>query len=238
MHGDPRRHVPLPDPARRQPADTHTGTHDKLRFWYRYGGCRPGRHQISPQSRDTPRRGDFLPAPRWGPPPWAPKIAVPTRTWVAPKQIAFSKIGAHAHAEEAEPGAPGDLAQQREMRCRLLVERRNAHQAFDRQAEPVAALDDEVIGHGRKNPRLLRLFAGTDLDQAGRAPTSALHLPGQRLGEPRPVDGFDHVAKCRSVAYLVGLQRPDQVQGEVGKRLASPEYLACASCTRFSPKTR
>jgi hypothetical protein len=28
------------------------------------------------------------------------------------------------------------------------------------------------------------------------------------------------------------------VQGEVGKRLASPEYLACASCTRFSPKTR
>jgi len=37
------------------------------------------------------------------------------------------EIGAHAHAEKAEPGAPGDLAQQGEMQCRLLVERRDAH---------------------------------------------------------------------------------------------------------------
>ena len=37
------------------------------------------------------------------------------------------EIGAHAHAEEAEPGASGDLAQQGEMRCGLLVEWRDAH---------------------------------------------------------------------------------------------------------------
>src|SRR5437762_666471 len=62
------------------------------------------------------------------------------------------EIGAHAHAEETEPGAPGDFAQQRKMQGRLLVERWDAHQALDRQVEPVAALDDEVVGRSRKNP--------------------------------------------------------------------------------------
>jgi len=142
-------------------------------------------------------------------------------------RIAFSKIGAHAHAEEAEPGAPGDLAQQREMQCRLLVERRKAHQARARQAEPVAALDDEVIGRGAKNPRLLRLFAGIDLDQVGPTPTAALLLPGQPLGEPRPLDGFDRVAKCHRIAHLVGLQQPDQVQGEAGNRRVAHASRGC-----------
>src|SRR6266576_3534362 len=61
------------------------------------------------------------------------------------------EIGAHAHAEDTEPGAPSDFAQQREMQRRLLVERWDAHQALDRQVEPVAAFDDEVVGRNRKN---------------------------------------------------------------------------------------
>jgi hypothetical protein len=113
------------------------------------------------------------------------------------------------------------------MQCRLLVERRNAHQAFDRQPESVAALDNEFIGHGRKNPRFLGLLTGIDLDQAGRAPTAALHLAGQRLGKPRPVDGFDHVAKRHRIAHLVGLQRPDQVQGAAGNRCVARASRGC-----------
>jgi hypothetical protein len=58
------------------------------------------------------------------------------------------EIGAHPHAEEAEPGAPGDLAQQGEMQRRLLVERRDTHQALDRQAEPVDVHSKEELYPG------------------------------------------------------------------------------------------
>ena len=70
----------------------------------------------------------------------APKIAVPTRTWVAPKRIAVSKSALIPMLSVGEAVAPGDLAQQREMQRRLLVLGRDAHQPGDRQAEPVAAV--------------------------------------------------------------------------------------------------
>src|ERR1700736_1803525 len=77
------------------------------------------------------------------------------------------EIGAHAHAEDCHPGAPGDLAQECKMQRRLLVGGRDAHQAFDRQAQTIATFDDEVIGFGWENTCFLRLLAGVDLDQAG-----------------------------------------------------------------------
>src|SRR5262249_10523801 len=42
---------------------------------------------------------------------------------------------------------------------------------------------------------------------------------------PRPVDAFDHIEDRQGVAHLVGLQRPDQVQGELGKFLAQRRIL-------------
>src|ERR1700730_3876288 len=65
------------------------------------------------------------------------------------KAYRLLEIGAHAHAEECQPGAAGGLAQPRKMHRRLPGERRDAHQAVDRQVEPVAAFDDKVIGFGR-----------------------------------------------------------------------------------------
>jgi hypothetical protein len=135
------------------------------------------------------------------------------------------EIGTHTHAEDAEPGASGDLAQQCEMWRGLLVERRNAHQAFDRQAEPIAALYDERVRLGGHDSGFLRFLAGVDLDQAGRATPGVFHFLGQGLSEPRPVDRFDHIENRNGVTHLVRLQRPDQVQGEIRKLLAQDRIL-------------
>src|SRR5438128_571747 len=62
------------------------------------------------------------------------------------------EIRAHPHTEEPEPVAPGDLTQQDEVPRRLLVYRRDAHQTLDRQAEAIAALDDEPVGIDRQDP--------------------------------------------------------------------------------------
>ena len=106
--------------------------------------------------------------------------------------IARLEIGAHAHREQLQPVALGDLGEQREMRRRRLLGRRDAHQALDRQA--VLARGRR---RGRRRPRpadhagLLRLLAGIDLDEQARRPALLRDLLGERLGERRPVEGMD-----------------------------------------------
>ena len=125
------------------------------------------------------------------------------------------EIGAHAHAQLSEAVARGDPGEQREVQGRLLVLGRDRHQAHDRQAEIVAAGGDEGVGIGRPDACLLRLLAGVDLDEAGRATPLARHLAGERLGELRPVERLDHIEQRDHVLDLVGLDRPDHVQLEV-----------------------
>src|SRR6185437_12096165 len=124
-------------------------------------------------------------------------------------------VRAHAHAELAKPMAAGDLAQQREMQRRLLRRRRNAHQPVDGESEAAASLD-EAVGLGGRDPGLLRLGAGIHLDQELRASALALDLAPQRLGEPRPVERLDDVEERHGLLDLVGLQRADEMQHEIG----------------------
>src|SRR5205823_9008883 len=105
----------------------------------------------------------------------------------------FLEIGAHAHAEDLQVVAPGDFAQQREMRSRFLVERRHAHQADDRKIEPLPAFADKPVRIGRHYAGLLRFLSGVYLDEAGGPATAMLHLLGEGLREPQPVDALDHV---------------------------------------------
>jgi hypothetical protein len=130
------------------------------------------------------------------------------------------EIGAHAHAEDPKIIVPGNLPQQGEMRGRLLIERRHAHQTDDRQTEPLPAIDDELIGIGGHDARLLGFFPGIYLDEARRPTAAALHFPHERLRETQPVDAFDHVEELDGVAHFVGLKGADQVQREVRKFLA------------------
>src|SRR3974390_60935 len=97
-------------------------------------------------------------------------------------------VGTHPHAEHLELVAPGDFAQQREVQRGLLVDWRNAHQADHWQAETIAAFADEPGALGRQDAGLLRFLAGVDLDQAGSPTTAVIHLLGEYLSQPRPID--------------------------------------------------
>ena len=112
-------------------------------------------------------------------------------------------VGAHAHAELGKAVARRDFCQQREVQRRLLVFRRDRHQPDDIEPERLA-FGDERIGPLRRHARLARLLAGVDLDEAGQSAPLPVHLPGERLREPRPVQGLDHIEQATaSFALLV-----------------------------------
>ncbi len=100
------------------------------------------------------------------------------------------------------------------MRAGRFVRRRDTHQAFNGQAVFAAAKIDEGVGLRRRDPGLLRLLSGVDLDQKPRAGAPSLHGIGKRARKPGPVHGFDNIEKAEGVSRLVGLQRADQPQFE------------------------
>jgi len=59
-----------------------------------------------------------------------------------------------------------------------LVDRRNAHQAGNRQAVSVATARKEAVRLGRRNARLLRFLAGVELDEQFRSPFLGIDFLG------------------------------------------------------------
>src|SRR3546814_12768125 len=102
--------------------------------------------------------------------------------------------------------AAGDLAKEREVQRRLLVERRDAHEAGKPEPQD-AALGDEGVGLARSDAGLLRLLAGIHLDVALRCDAQLVATPGPGAGELRPVDGPDHVEDFQRRAHTVCLPR-------------------------------
>ena len=172
------------------------------------------------QCREYPHPGPPRRCGYAGAQPRAPKIAVPTRTWVAPKRIAVSKSALIPMLNDSRPVRRAISRNSAKCGDGSSSSRRHAHQPDDRQVEPVAAVEHKSIGGVGHDARFLRLLAGVDLDQARQPAAGTLHLARQGHREARPVDGFDHVEQGDRLPDLVGLQRSDQVQGEVGKRLA------------------
>ncbi len=105
------------------------------------------------------------------------------------------------------------------MQGRLLIYRRDAHQADHRQAQFIPAQADEGIGVQGQDAGLLVFLAGVDLNIALRPATCFFHFPGQGAGQLWPIDGFDNIKKRNGVFDLVALQRPDQVQADMGELL-------------------
>src|ERR1700730_16671488 len=79
-------------------------------------------------------------------------------------------VGAHAHRQERETVAGGDLGGEREMRRGRLAERGDAHQPLDGEPVGLAAFAQEGSSRRGKDSRLLRLRAGIDLDEQPRMP--------------------------------------------------------------------
>ena len=135
------------------------------------------------------------------------------------------EVGAHAHAELREAQLAGELGEEGEMHAGLLVERRDAHQAGDVELQLVAAQAQQAGGLLRHDAGLLRLLAGVDLDEELQAPALLGHLLGDGCGDLGPVDGVDRIEQGDGLLGLVGLQRADQVQLDVGIALAQRRPL-------------
>ena len=187
----------------------------------------------SGRPRGSAPQDDGVGAPR------APKIAVPTRTWVAPKRIAVSKSALIPMLRTARPLRRAISRSSAKCSAGSSSLGRDAHQPDDRQAEPVAAVDDEGVGRGRQDAGLLRLLAGVDLDQAGQPAAAALHLARQRLrrGAAGRRSRSRRNARPRPCTLLV-CSGPIRCSARSGNSSRSAGNFASASCTRFSPKTR
>ena len=121
---------------------------------------------------------------------------------------------------EAEPAFARELLEQREMKRGFLAQRRNAHQADDRQAQCVPAMADEgdrILG---RDAGLLRFLAGVHLDEKLQRLGRFCQLRLQGLGEFLPVQRMDGVEQFHRLAHFVGLQRADEMQLNAGKARA------------------
>jgi hypothetical protein len=77
------------------------------------------------------------------------------------------------------------------MQGRLLVQRRDRHQARKAEAIGVAAVGDEPVGLVGQHARFLRLLAGVDLDEELQRSPLTVELFGQFAGQLRPVKRLD-----------------------------------------------
>ena len=169
----------------------------------------------------------------------SPKIAEPMRTWVAPQAMAASKSSLMPMERPGRPWRAARLARRVEVRDGVVVGRRDRHQAEDRQVVAAAAGGEEGVEAVGVDAGLLRLAAGVDLDEEGRAGAAGLHrrrracgrgCRGRGCGWRRRARGRGRA--CWSAAGRRGAAR------RRGSRRGAAGQRPSASCTRFSPKTR
>ena len=168
----------------------------------------------------------------------APKIAEPTRTWVAPMAIAVSKSALMPIDSDARPSRSAILASR--AKCGAATSSSGGMHISPTMSSPCSVRQRSTKSSASSGGHagLLRFGADIDLDQQARRPPLPRHLLGERRGQLVAVDGLDDVEQRDRVPGLVGLQRADQVQLDIGVSSCSAGHLPAASCTRFSPKTR
>jgi hypothetical protein len=92
----------------------------------------------------------------------------------------------------------------------------------------LAAQGNEIHRIIRRNPCLLRLETGIDLDVEARCLALPLHFRGKSARNLFAIDRFDHIEQGDGFRSLVGLQRADQVKLDVGVPPSAP-----ATCLGF-----
>jgi hypothetical protein len=149
-------------------------------------------------------------------PPYAcvtrsPKMAEPTRTWVAPKEIAFSKSALMPIDRPERPLRSAILASS--AKCRLASSSTGGMHISPLSGRSSArnSATNASTSAGR-HAGLLRFLPGVDLDEDLGAFPPLLRQPRERLGEFRAVHRVDGVEHLDRGAGLVGLKRADQVQ--------------------------
>ena len=146
-----------------------------------------------------------------------PNSAEPTRTWVAPMAMPTSKSPLIPIERLATPGVAAKLGQLRKIGPRRHAIGRNAHQPDD--IEPM-----HRRGSARRRPRsrpgAMPAFCSSSpiltCTKQGSLRPARSHFCRQHAGEFLAIDGLDDVEQRHRLARLVGLQRPDQVQLDIG----------------------
>ena len=131
------------------------------------------------------------------------------------------EIPAHAHGKNGKAMLGGEIGEIGEMRARIPLHGRDAHQARHRQAKIIPRGTDEGICLCPRAAGFLRFIAGIHLNEdIGPAPLSG-HRLGQGLGQFGPIQAFDHIRDPDRIARLIGLQPANDMQTKI--RLAGPE---------------
>ena len=127
------------------------------------------------------------------------------------------------------------------MRRGLLIYRRDTHQSVDFSPYRRGARD-EGVGLARAHARLPRFRAGVDLgEQARLAGRISAIASAEGGGDLFPIEVSMASKKFRPLrapcCFAVGRSGEARFFAEAGGACAQSPHLACASCTRFSPKT-
>ena len=184
----------------------------------------------------------------------APKMAVPTRTRVAPSADRHLEVVAHAHRQLAQLDAgPRRCASRSRSRRSAAkcgraasgssVERRDHHQAHAAQVRQRRERVQQRRQRRGRDAALLRLARDVDLHQA------VLHVGAPRRPRRRStssssagaVHGVDQRHLARQVLHLVALERADEVPARrrPGRGAAPPPPPACrAAPARSSRRSR
>jgi len=124
--------------------------------------------------------------PRW------PKIAVPTRTWVAPSSMAVVKSALIPMDRSETP-----------LRCAIFAVSAKWGAGGSSAGGMAAATGQERIRFFREHARLLRLAAGIDLDKQQGLACLPCNLLGERCREAVPIDRMDGVKQGDCLSGLV-----------------------------------
>lgn len=103
------------------------------------------------------------------------------------------------------------------MGFRVLRRRGNAHQPFDRQPIGQTRRRDQIVGLIGPDAGLLWFRPRIDLNQDARRSAAFHRRLGQGAGQLFTIQRLDDIEQGDGVRRLVGLQRADQPQFQVGK---------------------
>ena len=99
---------------------------------------------------------------------------------------------------------------------------RQAHQPLDRQSLSPPAVGDEGVGLLGQDAAFLWLLARVDLNVQPDHAALPIHLAGENLDEPRPVNRLDDIKQRHGGGHLVTLQSADQSQFDDRTMLRPP----------------
>jgi len=121
------------------------------------------------------------------------------------------EVGTHTHTQSGKAIAVSNGRQHLEVRDRVLISRRNAHEAGNAKAKFIPAFGDEGVRVTRSGTGLLWLFSRIDLKKEIRVTPLRINFPRERARELWTVNRVNGIKQGDCVTHLVGLKRANEM---------------------------